>query len=176
MSNCTKCGQALEEGAKFCAQCGAPVRNCPSCGELVKDGAAYCGKCGAAVNEAAPDYGAGVSPSAPISYPVAAQAPATSAYVRLTIDEIIPFFGQMTITILVDGNAVGTIQMNGTVDLVVPVGRHTIELVQVYHSIGTLNIPVTRKSDLELNVVPGALTVVTGIYSHLLGKFNLHLG
>ena len=176
MSNCTKCGQPLKEGANFCAECGAPVRRCSRCGELVKEGAAYCGQCGAAVNQVAPDNGAGVSPSAPISYPVAAQAPATSGYVRLTLGEIGFFFGQITITILIDGNAVRTIQMNETVDLLVPVGRHTLELVQVYHSVATLNIPVTRKSDLELDVVPGTLTVVTGLYNSLLGRYHLYLG
>ena len=176
MSNCTKCGQPLKEGANFCAECGAPVRRCSRCGELVKEGAAYCGQCGAAVNQVAPDDGAGVSPSASISYPVAAQAPATLGYVRITLGEIGFFFGQITITILIDGNAVRTIQMNETVDLVVPVGRHTLELVQVYHSVATLNMPITRRSDLELNVVAGTLTVVTGTYSTFFGKFSMSLG
>ena len=176
MSNCTKCGQPLKEGANFCAECGAPVRRCPGCGELVKEDAAYCGKCGAAVNQVAPNDGAVVSPSAPISDPAAAQAPATLGYLRITIDEISFFFGQITITILIDGNAVRTIQMNETVDLVVPPGRHTLELVQVYHSAATLNVPITRKSDLQLDVVAGALTVVTGTYSTFFGKFGLELG
>jgi len=176
MSNCTKCGQPLKEGAQFCGECGAPVRHCPMCGDIVKDGAAFCAQCGAAVNQVAPDDGAGVSPSAPISYPVAAQAPATSGYVRLTLGEIGFFFGQITITILIDGNAVRTIQMNESADLVVPAGRHTIELVQVYHSAATLNVPITRKSDLELNVVAGTLTMVTGTYSTFFGKFNMDLG
>jgi len=176
MSSCTKCGQPLKEGANFCAECGAPVRRCSRCGELVKEGAAYCGQCGAAVNQVAPDDGAGVSPSASISYPVAAQAPATLGYVRITLGEIGFFFGQITITILIDGNAVRTIQMNETVDLVVPVGRHTLELVQVYHSVATLNMPITRRSDLELNVVAGTLTVVTGTYSTFFGKFSMSLG
>jgi len=79
-------------------------------------------------------------------------------------------------TILVDGTAVRTIQMNETVDFAVPVGRHTIELVQVYHSAATLNLPVTRKSDLELNISPGTQTVVTGTYGIISGKFSLDLG
>jgi hypothetical protein len=128
------------------------------------------------VNEVAPDYGAGASPSAPISYPVTAQAPVALANVRLTLGEIALFFGQITMTILVDGNAVRTIQMNETVDFVVPVGRHTIELVQVYHSVATLNQPITRRSDLELNVEAGTQTVVTGSYSTFFGKFGLDLG
>ena len=151
------------------------MSNCAKCGQLLKEGAAYCGQCGAPANQVAPDYGGGVSSPAPISYPVAAQAPATLGYVRLTLGEISFFFGQITITILVDGNAVRTIQMNETVDLVVPVGRHLIELVQVYHSAATLNVPITRKSDLELNVVAGTLTVVTGTYSTFFGKFSMSL-
>ncbi len=176
MQNCTKCGQPLKEGASFCAECGAPVRRCPGCGELVQEGAAFCGQCGATVNQVAPDNGAGVSPSAPVSYPAAAQASPTLGYVRITLGEIGFFFGQMTSTILIDGNAVRTIQMNETVDLVVPAGRHALELVQVYHSAATLNRSITRKSDLELNVVAGALTQVTGTYSTFFGKFNMELG
>lgn len=176
MPNCTKCGQPLKEGAQFCGQCGAPVRSCPQCGELIQEGAAFCGQCGAAVHQVPPDDGAGVSPSAPTSYPVASQAPATSAYVRLALGEIGFFFGQITITILIDGNAVRTIQMNETVDLVVPAGRHMLELVQVYHSAATLNMPITRKSDLELNIVAGTLTMVTGTYSTFFGKFGMSLG
>ena len=128
------------------------------------------------MNQVAPDDGAGVSPSASISYPVAAQAPATLGYVRITLGEIGFFFGQITITILIDGNAVRTIQMNETADLVIPAGMHTIELVQVYHSAATLNMPITRKSDLELNVVAGTLTMVTGTYSTFFGKFSMDLG
>jgi hypothetical protein len=175
MSSCTKCGQPLQDGANFCRECGAAVRHCSRCGEQLNEGAAFCGNCGAAATQVAPDDGAGVCPPSPTSY-AAPPAPAASAYVRLTLGKIGFFFGKITITILVDGNAVRTIQMNETVDLVVPVGRHTIELVQVYSSIGTLNMPVTRKSDLELNAAAGALTMVTGTYSTLLGKFTMDLG
>jgi hypothetical protein len=142
---------------------------------VLKEGAAYCGQCGAAVNEVAPAYGAGASPSAPISYPVTAQAPVALANVRLTLGEIALFFGQITMTILVDGNAVRTIQMNESVDFAVPVGRHTIELVQVYRSAATFNHPITRRSDLELNVEAGTQIVVNGSYSTLFGKFGLDL-
>lgn len=176
MSNCTKCGQPLKEGAKFCGQCGAAVRYCPKCGQQLKEGAGFCGQCGAAVNQVAPDYGAGVSPPAPVPYPAPAQMPATSGYVRLTLGEIGFFFGQIAMTILVDGNAVRTIQMNETVEFAAPVGMHTIELVQVYHSAATLNIPITRKSDLQVNIMPGTLTVITGSYWTLTGKYSLDLG
>jgi Double zinc ribbon len=182
MSNCPKCGQPLNEAAKFCGHCGAAVRHCPKCGAELKEGAAFCGQCGAAANEVAPDsnevapaYGAAASPSAPISYVAAAQAPVALANVRLTLGEIAMFFGQITMTILVDGNAVRTIQMNETVDFAVPVGRHTIELVQVYKSAATFNHPITRRSDLELNVEAGTQIMVTGSYSTLFGKFGLDL-
>jgi hypothetical protein len=176
MSNCPKCGQSLNEGVKFCGQCGAAVRRCPMCGAELKEGAAFCGQCGAAANEVAPDYGAAASPSAPISFVAAAQAPMALANVRLTLGEIALFFGQITMTILVDGNAVRTIQMNETVDFAIPVGRHTIELVQVYKSAATFDHPITRRSDLELNVEAGTQIVVTGRYSTLFGKFGLDLG
>src|ERR1700685_291299 len=142
---------------------------CARCGQPLREGAAFCVQCGSAVNQVVPGSGAGVSPSVPISYPVPAQAPATFAYVRLILGEIIPFFGQITNTILVDGIAVGTVQMNGAADFAVSVGRHTIQLVQVYHSFATLNIPVTRKSELELNVAAGTQPVVDGVYRNLIG-------
>jgi hypothetical protein len=176
MSNCPKCGQPLNEGAQFCGQCGAAVMRCSKCGAALKDGAAYCGQCGAVTTEVAPAYGAGVSASPPISYPVPVQAPVALANVRLTLGEIGFFFGQITMTILVDGNAVRNIQMNETVDFAVPVGRHTIELVQVYQSAATFNHPITRRSDLELNIEAGRQIVVTGSYSTLFGKFGLDLG
>jgi hypothetical protein len=37
-------------------------------------------------------------------------------------------------------------------------------------------MPITRRSDLELNVVAGTLTVVTGTYSTFFGKFSMSLG
>jgi Double zinc ribbon len=175
MSICPKCGQPLNEGAKFCGYCGAAVRHCPKCGAELKEGTAFCGQCGAAANEVAPEYAAAASPSAPISYAAAPQAPMALANVRLTLGEIALFFGQITMTIVVDGNTVRPIQMNETVDFAVPVGRHTIELVQVYQSAATFNHPITRRSDLELNVEAGTQIVVTGRYSTLFGKFGLDL-
>ena len=51
-----------------------------------------------------------------------------------------------------------------------------IQLVQVYHSAATLNIPITRKSNqLEFAVTAGAQAVVAAEYGYILGKFSLSL-
>ena len=178
MPDCARCGQPLKESAKFCGQCGAAVRQCARCGALLKEGAAFCGQCGAAA-ETAPDSGAGASSSAPVSYPVAAQAPGTLAYIRFTLIEsnYVEFFGQnsvfgLTCTLSVDGQALRTIQMGETVDFTVTPGTHTIELAQTFN---TFKIPVTRKSDIELSVGAGTQAVVVGEYSRFFGKFTLKL-
>ena len=51
--NCRKCGALLNEGAKFCSQCGtevkAPepeVKYCEKCGAVLKDVAVFCSQCG----------------------------------------------------------------------------------------------------------------------------------
>lgn len=52
---CSKCGNELAEGAKFCSSCGQPVgvadtaqsaSFCPQCGSTVEPGQTFCGKCG----------------------------------------------------------------------------------------------------------------------------------
>ncbi|HVQ41921.1 MAG TPA: AAA family ATPase [Vicinamibacterales bacterium] len=45
---CQGCGTVAPPGAKFCAQCGAPLApRCPSCGTEHLPNARYCGNCGA---------------------------------------------------------------------------------------------------------------------------------
>jgi class 3 adenylate cyclase len=46
---CGQCGASLEEGDRFCADCGAPVGFCPSCGEPVSPGKRFCRACGFAL-------------------------------------------------------------------------------------------------------------------------------
>lgn len=53
MSKCTKCGQALKDGARFCHECGSRVNNCPKCASPLRDDAIFCGNCGTAVENAA---------------------------------------------------------------------------------------------------------------------------
>lgn len=71
MSFCSKCGQKLVEGAKFCSNCGAPANadeadvyetrrkeyagkiiNCPACGEDIPSFTAICPSCGHEINSA----------------------------------------------------------------------------------------------------------------------------
>jgi class 3 adenylate cyclase/tetratricopeptide (TPR) repeat protein len=50
MTDCTSCGAAQPDGAKFCFACGAPQRaGCPSCGTPVVAGAKFCLECGTAL-------------------------------------------------------------------------------------------------------------------------------
>lgn len=49
---CSKCGEVLEEGSKFCAKCGAPVdevKFCSNCGNKIECGSKFCPKCGKAL-------------------------------------------------------------------------------------------------------------------------------
>ena len=63
MAYCSKCGNPLQEGARFCAQCGTPagqtgsenarkqeyaggIRKCPNCGSSVPSMTAVCPDCG----------------------------------------------------------------------------------------------------------------------------------
>src|SRR5437879_6674636 len=52
---CPRCQHESRSGAKFCAECGAPLaRDCPSCGTRLPPDAKFCPECGHAVGAAAP--------------------------------------------------------------------------------------------------------------------------
>ena len=68
---CTSCGSALPENARFCAECGAPVRlSCRSCGTELSAGQKFCPGCGTPQSAEAA--------SIPASSPAAAPSTATS--------------------------------------------------------------------------------------------------
>jgi hypothetical protein len=184
MADCTKCGVQLKDGARFCAQCGAAVNYCPKCGQTLKDGARFCGRCGAPVSESSsqadvPAYPPAQYPGSnavqnPSQYPI--QAPTATAWVNFTVVDYGGLFGQITNTIVVDDHEVRTVQVGETIVFEIPAGKHVIELVQVYRSAATLNMAITRKSNLlELTVQPGAQAVVVAEYGRILGKFSLSL-
>jgi hypothetical protein len=176
MPNCTNCGQPLKDGSSFCAQCGAPVKYCPKCGRILKDGANFCAECGAPVNQSPSAPATPVDQSAPGAGANPADTPATTAWVNFTVVDYGGFFGQVTNTIVVDGNNVRTIQIGETVVFPIPAGSHVIQLVQVFHSAATLNMGITRKSKpLGFTVLPGAQAVVVAEYGYILGKFSLSL-
>jgi hypothetical protein len=140
----------------------------------------FCGHCGAAVDGAGPDPAAIVSPAATPAHPV---QQAALARVRFTLPK--PFFAKMgdylpitfTNTIFVDGAEVRTLQMGETIDLEIPVGRHTIQLVHSYRKPTTLGMPISRRSNiLELAAEPGTPVAVVAAYNYLTQKFNLELG
>lgn len=56
MTTCSKCGKELEEGTKFCDDCGAEIFEtvfCPNCGEQTSTEFAFCESCGASLTEEA---------------------------------------------------------------------------------------------------------------------------
>ena len=65
MNKCPNCGLEVEEGMKFCYECGTPipqVRKCPQCGTELPPKAKFCFSCGAAQNakpDVRPDGGTG---------------------------------------------------------------------------------------------------------------------
>lgn len=47
LSSCPKCQAELDEGVRFCAQCGTQVGQlCPKCGAQTQDGDRFCAACG----------------------------------------------------------------------------------------------------------------------------------
>lgn len=47
---CPNCGAAIKTGAKFCAECGSPIKQdrfCTECGSSIQAGSKFCPECGA---------------------------------------------------------------------------------------------------------------------------------
>ena len=48
-SPCSNCSSPLQPDAKFCGQCGTPVKTCVTCKEVLALGAKFCSLCGTPV-------------------------------------------------------------------------------------------------------------------------------
>src|ERR671922_2988435 len=65
---CPRCNADTPEGAKFCIECGTPLRaRCPQCGADVLPRAKFCAECGTPLTSQSPASPAVPSPS-PLSY------------------------------------------------------------------------------------------------------------
>ena len=65
---CAQCGEANRDGARFCAECGAPLaRRCASCQAELRPAAKFCDECGTPVGNAP-----AAAPTAPSPPPTAA--------------------------------------------------------------------------------------------------------
>ena len=54
MITCPTCGTQLEDGAKFCLECGTPIpqtKKCIKCGFELPLSAKFCPECGDPINE-----------------------------------------------------------------------------------------------------------------------------
>jgi hypothetical protein len=176
MPNCPNCDQPLKDGASFCAFCGAAVKYCPKCGKILKNGARFCGECGADVSQSSPDPQPPAYPPAPPAITNPMQASGPPSWVNFTVVDYAGLFGEVTNTIVVDGADVRTVQVGETVVFEVSPGPHAIQLVQVFRSVATLKMGITRKSNLlQFTVAPGTQAVVAAEYGFILGKFSLSL-
>ena len=57
MITCPKCGKELQDGTKFCDNCGTQIFEtifCPNCGAQTSTEFKFCQKCGASIEEEAP--------------------------------------------------------------------------------------------------------------------------
>lgn len=88
--NCPNCGARLEEGCRFCMNCGTPItvaekprqEFCSNCGNALSVGSAFCEICGTPVSSAGVGAGAFGSPSKtanmnPVTFDGSASAPGT---------------------------------------------------------------------------------------------------
>jgi Double zinc ribbon len=65
---CPRCEAPTPEGAKFCIECGTPLRGrCPQCGADTLPRAKFCAECGTPLTAQSPASPAALSPS-PLSY------------------------------------------------------------------------------------------------------------
>ena len=49
MKECPKCGCDVDDGVKFCPNCGSLIEvehNCPNCGRVYEEGQRFCFECG----------------------------------------------------------------------------------------------------------------------------------
>ncbi len=65
---CSHCDADTPEGAKFCMECGTPLRaRCPQCGADMLPRAKLCGECGTPLTEQRPGLPP-AQPQLPVSY------------------------------------------------------------------------------------------------------------
>lgn len=95
MIKCKNCNTQLEDGTRFCYNCGANVaetKNCKQCGTEINDDFAFCQNCGAPVADNAPAPATNNIPAqepSPVPTPIPMPAP-TPAPVPMPAQEAVP--------------------------------------------------------------------------------------
>lgn len=117
-----------------------------------------------------PQVGASVAAASAENY-----APTKSASIKFTLADMKGLYGLKSITILLDGQSLKTIQFGETVVFEVSPGQHTIQTKLVSRPILiTLFFTITRKSTiLNVNVAPNAQVSVMAKYSRSWGNIAL---
>ncbi len=79
MSSCQNCQFSNPTGAKFCSNCGTPLKSaCSNCGSDLTPNAKFCSNCGTAAQVAAPTQAAAAAPPAAPAVPPPPPAPAAT--------------------------------------------------------------------------------------------------
>ncbi len=119
---CAQCGTANDEGARFCAGCGAslaPQIHCPSCNAMNPLGRTFCTRCGGSLEHAGWD----TPPEPGAVIEGVWQRGGDELIRRVDPEDARQFLGARTVR--VPAGSVGVVLVDGVVERVLPPGERT---------------------------------------------------